>query len=95
MAVLTSFGDNETSALPSSLSSSLSSSAATTSATAAPAAAAATAKRSREFWRFLCELDEESLLVEGLSLDKLAEMKRILERCLSNVNEVIKQQNSG
>merc|ERR1719431_2146003 len=58
------------------------------------AAASARSKRSKEFWLFLCEMEEESLLIDGLSLDKLMEMKRILGRCIKNVEQVIKNQNA-
>jgi len=57
-------------------------------------ASSSSSRRSREFWRLLCEVDEDELLLDGLSLDKLTEMRRILGRCIGNVDEVIKKQNA-
>jgi len=68
----------------------------TTSASSlsSPSWPSSSSRRSREFWRLLCEVDEDELLLDGLSLDKLTEMRRILGRCIGNVDEVIKKQNA-
>ena len=82
MALLTSLSDDET----------LSSSSSSASSTPPPSSPAA---RAKAFWRFLCQMDEEALKVDDVSLDKLEEMMRILNRCLENVDVVIKKQNAG
>ena len=47
------------------------------------------------FWRCLCRMEDGFLKLDGVSLDKLAEMKRILTRCLQDVDVAIVEKNSG
>lgn len=47
-----------------------------------------------DFWRFLSRMEDGFLKLDGVSLDKLAEMKRILTRSLKDVDVAIVEKNS-